>query len=261
MCLFRLLFAVLCYTMFPHNYRSRSSSFGCIFSNDPLDRQNFNRQRPSSVQDDIESVHISGVWIHVAATSLTTQRWASDLRDQSTHLPVFLQQSAGPAQHHVHNKEEWNAGITDMTALEGDAHDCDPVGHRSCECISRHIDPSLDRQSLAGQFCSAPVIGTLGRFIGRLCHLAQSYVSGNSGSVSLPPLPDIVTTCTLTSSSLDSVDLTSALWPHVSCCSHRRDSNSMPRLQVSPLTPTCAPYMAYMLKRHLYDLRYVQLSQ
>ena len=26
---------------------------GCIFSNDPLDRQNFNRQRPSLVQDDI----------------------------------------------------------------------------------------------------------------------------------------------------------------------------------------------------------------
>ena len=29
---------------------------GCVFSNDPLDRQNFNRQRPSSVQDDIGSV-------------------------------------------------------------------------------------------------------------------------------------------------------------------------------------------------------------
>ena len=29
---------------------------GCIFSNDPLDRQNFDRQRPSSVQDDIGSV-------------------------------------------------------------------------------------------------------------------------------------------------------------------------------------------------------------
>ena len=28
---------------------------GCIFSNDPLDRQNFDRQSPSSVQDDIGS--------------------------------------------------------------------------------------------------------------------------------------------------------------------------------------------------------------
>ena len=29
---------------------------GCIYSNDPFDRQNFNRQRPSSVQNDIVSV-------------------------------------------------------------------------------------------------------------------------------------------------------------------------------------------------------------
>ena len=40
----------------------------------------------------------------------------------------------------------------------------------------------------------------------------------------------------------------SALWPHVSCCSHRRVSNSMPRLQVSLLSPTCAPHMAYLVK-------------
>ena len=31
---------------------------GCIFSNDPLDRQNFDRQSPSSVQDDIGSDHL-----------------------------------------------------------------------------------------------------------------------------------------------------------------------------------------------------------
>ena len=34
------------------------------------------------------------------------------------------------------------------------------------------------------------------------------------------------------------VTVTSALWPHVSCCSHHRVLNSMPRLQVSLLTPT-----------------------
>ena len=55
--------------------------------------------------------------------------------------------------------------------------------------------------------------------------------------------------------------ISSALWPHVHCCSHRRDSNSMPRLQVSLLTPTCALHIAYLLKRHLYDPGYVQLSQ
>ena len=57
------------------------------------------------------------------------------------------------------------------------------------------------------------------------------------------------------------VTITSALWLHVSCCSHRRVSNSMPRLQVSLLMPTCAPHMAYLLKRHLCDPGYVQLSQ
>ena len=55
--------------------------------------------------------------------------------------------------------------------------------------------------------------------------------------------------------------ITSALWPHVSCCSHHRVSNSMPRLQISLLTPTCALHMAYLLMRHLCDPGYVQLSQ
>ena len=44
-------------------------------------------------------------------------------RDQSAHLPVFLHLRTtnlpGPRQHHaqrnMHNKEEWNAGITNMT--------------------------------------------------------------------------------------------------------------------------------------------------
>ena len=57
------------------------------------------------------------------------------------------------------------------------------------------------------------------------------------------------------------VTITSALWLHVSCCSHHRVSNSMPRLQVSLLMPTCAPHMAYLLKRHHCDPGYVQLSQ
>ena len=45
------------------------------------------------------------------------------------------------------------------------------------------------------------------------------------------------------------VTITSTLWLHVSCCSHRWVSNSMPRLQVSLLMPTCALHMAYLLKR------------
>ena len=57
------------------------------------------------------------------------------------------------------------------------------------------------------------------------------------------------------------VTITSALWLHVSCCSHRRVSNSMPRLQVSLVMPTCAPHTAYLLERHLCDPGCVQLSQ
>ena len=55
--------------------------------------------------------------------------------------------------------------------------------------------------------------------------------------------------------------VTCALRPHVSCCSHHRVSNSMPRLQVSIMMPTCAPHMVYLLKRHRCDPVYVQLSQ
>ena len=42
--------------------------------------------------------------------------------------------------------------------------------------------------------------------------------------------------------------ITCALWPHVSCCSHHRVSNSMLRLQVSLLMPTCALHMAHLFK-------------
>ena len=36
------------------------------------------------------SAHMNGVWIHMAATSLTMQRLVLGPRDQSAHLPVFL---------------------------------------------------------------------------------------------------------------------------------------------------------------------------
>ena len=41
--------------MSPHNYSLTEFFTGCIFSNDPLDRQGFD-QRSSSAQDDIDSV-------------------------------------------------------------------------------------------------------------------------------------------------------------------------------------------------------------
>ena len=42
------------------------------------------------VSSSCASAHMNGVWIHMAATSLTMLRLALDSRDQSAHLPVFL---------------------------------------------------------------------------------------------------------------------------------------------------------------------------
>ena len=48
--------------------------------------------------------------------------------------------------------------------------------------------------------------------------------------------------------------VTCAPRPHVSCCSHHRVSNSMPRLQVLRSMPTYAPHMVYLLKQPPCDL-------
>ena len=45
------------------------------------------------------------------------------------------------------------------------------------------------------------------------------------------------------------------------CHSRHRVSRSMPRLQVSRSLPTCALHMVYLLKRLLFDLVYLLLSQ
>ena len=48
---------------------------------------------------------------------------------------------------------------------------------------------------------------------------------------------------------------------HVPCCSHRQDSNSSHRLQVSLLVLTCTLHMAHLLQLHLYEPGDVQLFQ
>ena len=120
------------------------------------------------------SAHMSGVWIHMAATSLTMQRLASDLViNPLTSLcsyisapPICLAPLASCAAN-THNKEEWNAGITNMTVREGDVHDCDPVrqGHVSAFLVT---SSEFARESLASQFCS-PTALTHGRFATSLC--------------------------------------------------------------------------------------------
>ena len=120
-----------------------------------------------------QSAHMSGVWIHMAATSLTTQRWASDLViNPLTSLcsyisvpPTCLAPIASCAAN-MHNKEEWNAGITNMTVREEDVHDHDPVrrGHVS----SFLFTPSaVARESFACQLC-LPTAFTHGRFASSL---------------------------------------------------------------------------------------------
>ena len=55
--------------------------------------------------------------------------------------------------------------------------------------------------------------------------------------------------------------ISSAIWPHVPCCSHRQDSNSLPCLQILLLVLTCTLHTAHLLQLHLYEPGYVQLLQ
>ena len=89
---------------------------------------------------------MSGVWIHMAAASLTMQRWASDLViNPLTSLcsyifaiPIFRDPAASCAAN-MHNKEEWNAGITNMTVREEDVHDRDPVRQGHVSAFLSHL--------------------------------------------------------------------------------------------------------------------------
>ena len=89
---------------------------------------------------------------------------------------------------------------------------------------------------------------------------ASSSAQGDTGSASPPQPRDIATTCSLSSSSLDSDGHVHTMAPRV-LLQPPPVSNSMPRLQVSIMMPTCALHMVYLLKRHHCDPVYVQLSQ
>ena len=93
-------------------------------------------------------------------------------RDQSAHFPVFLHLRTtnlpGPScAANMHNEEEWNAGITNMTVREEDVHDRDPdrQGHVSA---SPFTPSAVARVSFAGQLC-LPTALTHGRFASCLC--------------------------------------------------------------------------------------------
>ena len=67
----------------------------------------------------------------------------------------------------MHNKEEWNAGITHMTVREEDVHDRHPVrqGHVSAFPFT---PSAVARESFASQLC-LPAALTHGRFASSLC--------------------------------------------------------------------------------------------
>ena len=67
----------------------------------------------------------------------------------------------------MHNKEGWNAGITNMTVREEDVHDRDSVrqGHVSAFPFTPF---AVARESFAGQLC-LPTAVTHGRFASSLC--------------------------------------------------------------------------------------------
>ena len=123
------------------------------------------------------SAHTSGVWIHMAAASSTMQRWASDLViNPLTSLcsyisvpPTYLAPTASCATN-MHNKEEWNAGTTNMTVREEDVHDRDPVrqGHVSAFLFT---PSAVARESFASQLC-LPTTLTHGRFASSLLSLS-----------------------------------------------------------------------------------------
>ena len=90
-------------------------------------------------------------------------------RDQTAHLPVFLHLRTtnlpGPTAlcaANTHNKEEWNAGITNMTVREEDGLDCDVVHqcHVSahifilpCRSFVSHLGPVVSHHIDARTFC------------------------------------------------------------------------------------------------------------
>ena len=79
----------------------------------------------------------------------------------------------------------------------------------------------------------------------------SSSAQGDIGSVSLPPLPDIATTCTLSSSSLDNDDHVRTLAPRVLLQPPPGLEQFAPPPGLAIDAHLCALHMAYLLKRHL----------
>ena len=89
----------------------------------------------------------------------------TSLRSYISVTPTFLALAASCTAN-MHNKEELNAGITNMTVREGDVHDCDPV-HQGHVSASPFTPSAVASESLASQLC-LPTALTHGRFASSL---------------------------------------------------------------------------------------------
>ena len=135
--------------------------------------------------------HMSGVWIHTAATNSITLHLASDLViNLLTFLcsrisvpPTCLAPTASCAAN-MHNKEEWNAGITNMTVCEEDVHDRDPVRHGPVSA-SLFTPSAVAHESFASQLCLSTAV-THGRFASTLCLSVCLSLSCMHPSLPLP---------------------------------------------------------------------------
>ena len=104
-----------------------------------------------------QSVHVSGVRIHMAATSMITQRLDSDLVIKPPtflcsyiSVPLTYLELTASCAANMHKKEGWNADITNTTVRDGDVHVRDPPyqGHVSANLFT---PPTIACESLASQ--------------------------------------------------------------------------------------------------------------
>ena len=120
------------------------------------------------------SVHTSGVWIHMAATSLTMLRLAWDLEIKpltflfsSISVPPICLDPAASCVVNKHNKEGSSADTTNTNVCGDDVHDCDPV-HQGHVSVSPFTPFAVARESFASQLCLLTAL-THGRFASSLC--------------------------------------------------------------------------------------------
>ena len=103
------------------------------------------------VSSSCPSAHMNGVWIHMAATSLTMQRLALDLGinlltslcSSTFATPIFPDPAVSCAVS-KHNKEGLTTNITNLSVRRNDAHDHAPV-HQGVSDASRQDRMSPSR--------------------------------------------------------------------------------------------------------------------